>query len=454
MEKYNDFFKNTKEFMQKAKSFNILSYNAFFKNTKEFMQKAEMHKRRGNNDFNPYLEMLSSTDEVRLHSSLLYGFLYPQNNHYQGDVFLEAFLESIKWQGIKLKEWFGSTSNAKVHREYKNIDIYITNGYKHIIIENKLEARDQKRQIERYIETIAKEQSLESCGMDSDSETKSSEIESISYENIFVLYLTLHDKNPTQCSLGEWKIPEDYDIQEDYLVKGDNQVGFKKILYEKEILAWIDKSQKQVGCITNLNSALLFYKDVVQIITNTKENTMSIEQFLIENNTQENMEVFFEILNLSEESKKKIVKSYYIKKYKDEIENKGFEIIKGTWRINMDYELVIRPKKHDKVYVAFCVRYDKKKLFHSTELFFPYHENENDAERGNYNKEIIEIMGKQGMNFKNENEWYLNWEWDFITTFEKELQNFLNENTQKKYNTQINQAQNELSNLIKDATLQ
>ena len=307
-----------------------MEYKDFFEKVNGFLKQAEKHKRRGNNDFNPYLQMLSKNDEVRLHSRLICGFLNPLGKHYQGDVFLEEFL-----QCVGLKEWFGDTRNARVYKEYKNIDVYITNGERHIIVENKIWAEDQLRQIERYIESIAKEQSRDS------SDTKSSEIDSndmesnelesgesetpqeqgASYDNIAVLYLAPYKRNPSKYSLGKWE------IQGEYLVNGDNKVRFKAITYKKEILAWIEKSQAKVGCITNLNAALLFYKDVVQIITKTKENTMSVEKFLTDNNMEENMKIVFEILK----SKDKIIESYceaIVEKCREQIESKDFEIVK------------------------------------------------------------------------------------------------------------------------------
>ena len=86
---------------------------------------------------------------------------------------------------------------------------------------------------------------------------------------------------------------------------------------------------------------------------------MNIVKFLTDNkdnNMQENMEIVFEIL----EKKDKIMESYcdaIIKKHKEQIKSKDFEIfINKKWRLGMDYKLVIRPKEHNKVYIAFCVR--------------------------------------------------------------------------------------------------
>lgn len=394
-----------------------MEYKDFFEKVSGFLKQAEIHKRRGNNDFNPYLEMWSGSNEVKLHSALICGFLNPLGNHYQGDVFLETFLESIG-----LKAWFGDSSNARVYREYENIDMYITNNDKHIIIENKIWAGDQDRQIERYIDKIVKEQSRDS----SDTESSESETKQINkaYENIAVLYLAPYKRNPSKSSLGKWE------IQGDYLVNGDNKVKFKAITYKKEILAWIENSQAKVGCITNLNAALLFYKDVVQIITNKKENTMSIENFLTDNkdnNMQENMGIVFEILK----KRGSILDKYYnevMGKYKKEIEENGFEIVKANIDDKKDewgwsgiwYPYTIKPKDCGENYIGFGIQCDKKQYISSNlcvRLFGKYTDCQ--KYRNEYNK-ITEYLGIEM------NGWWLkDRHTDKIETLENELKKFL-----------------------------
>ncbi|MCI7410230.1 MAG: PD-(D/E)XK nuclease family protein [Helicobacter bilis] len=409
-----------------------MEYREFFERVKGFLEQAEIHKRRGNNDFNPYLEMWSESNEVKLHSALISGFLNPLGNHYQGDVFLETFLESVG-----LKAWFGNTRNARVHKEYKNIDVYITNGERHIIVENKIWAGDQDRQIERYIEIIAKEQSRDSSDTESSeidsNDMESNELESsesetpqeqgASYDNIAVLYLAPDERNPSGYSLGKWE------IQGDYLVNGDNKVRFKAITYKEEILAWIENSQAKVGCITNLNAALLFYKDVVQIITNTKENTMSIENFLTDNkeNMQENMEIVFEILKNHES----ILDKYYneiISKYKKEIEDNGFEVVKANIGDKNDdwgwsgiwYPYTIKPKDCGKNYIGFGIQCDKKQYISCclcVRLFGKYTDCQ--KHRNEYNK-ITKYLGIEM------NGWWLkDRHTDEIETLENELKKFL-----------------------------
>ncbi|EEO24802.1 MULTISPECIES: PD-(D/E)XK nuclease family protein [Helicobacter] len=410
-----------------------MEYKDFFEKVSGFLKQAEIHKRRGNNDFNPYLEMWSGSNEVKLHSALICGFLNPLGKHYQGDVFLEVFLECVG-----LKEWFGDTSNAEVHKERKRIDIYITNGNRHIIIENKIWADDKPQQIQRYIDKIVKEQilesSLEPSDRDSNDDMESSELESSesettqankAYKNISVLYLAPYKRMPLEYSLGEWE------IQGDYLVdKQGNQVRFKAISYKDEILKWIKKSQAKVGCITHLNSALYFYKDVVQIITNKKENTMNIAKFLTDNkdnNMQENMGIVFEILK----KRGSILDKYYnevMGKYKKEIEKNGFEIVKANIDDKKDewgwsgiwYPYTIKPKDCGENYIGFGIQCDKKQYISSNlcvRLFGKYTDCQ--KYRNEYNK-ITEYLGIEM------NGWWLkDRHTDKIETLENELKKFL-----------------------------
>ena len=372
-------------------------------------------------------------------------------------MFLEEFL-----QCVGLREWFGDTRNARVYKEYKNIDMYITNGERHIIVENKIWAEDQLRQIERYIESIANEQSRDSSDTESSeidsNDMESNELESsesetpqeqgASYDNIAVLYLAPYKRNPSGYSLGKWE------IQGDYLVSGDNKVRFKAITYKKEILAWIENSQAKVGCITNLNAALLFYKDVVQIITKTKENTMSIEHFLTENNMEENMKIVFEILK----KKDKIIKSYceaIIEKHKEQIKSKGFEIVKpenknkkmGKWEKNeLSYPFIIKPKDCGDYYFAFCAEYYinlKQYSFYGVRIF---HKDVTFNAGDPRLKDIQTFLGQGG----NKPSWWLyrnkdtKWRYKFdilLTEFESKLKEFLDSSNIKALNEKLKEYQ-------------
>ena len=80
------------------------------------------------------------------------NLLNPNAKHYQDSLFLEQFLKIIE-----LDKWRLNLSNTTVSIEYKDIDLYITDGDKHIIIENKIWAEDQPCQIMKYINIIVEE---------------------------------------------------------------------------------------------------------------------------------------------------------------------------------------------------------------------------------------------------------------------------------------------------------
>lgn len=297
---------------------------------REFTIDIEARKKRGQNDFNPLLCVQKLDDEVNMHSGFLYALLNPYGEHYQDDLFLKLFVKSIG-----LQEWFGSTSGTRVYKEYRNIDIYITNGKKHIIVENKTKAGDQDRQIERYIEAIAKEQSLESSlessDIDSNDDMKSSEIESSesetkqvnkAYENIAVLYLTLDAKDPKQQSLGKWK------IQGEFLVDNENnKVRFKAISYNNEMIDWLDSALNEAGGISNLRMAIECYTDVVKRLTGKKDNTMDLQAFF---NKEENKQFLDIALGLA--AKRDELVTIQFSAIAREIENKH----RGHYRIRYD----------------------------------------------------------------------------------------------------------------------
>jgi len=125
-------------------------YIDFFEEIKKIQDKIKAQKKRGLNDFNLLTIVRKYHEEIYLHSKMIGTLLNPNGLHYQDTLFLELFLQIIDFKDFNLK-------NTKIFLEYKNIDLYITDGNKHIIIENKIWAKDQKEQISRYVEIIQKE---------------------------------------------------------------------------------------------------------------------------------------------------------------------------------------------------------------------------------------------------------------------------------------------------------
>ena len=100
-----------------------------FVNYTKFKSIQEQQKKRGLNDYNLFTSLLDKSDEVRLHTRFICSLLNPEGNHFQDDLFLEKFISAVGINNFGL-----NTKNAKVFREYEYIDLYITDGDKHIII--------------------------------------------------------------------------------------------------------------------------------------------------------------------------------------------------------------------------------------------------------------------------------------------------------------------------------
>ena len=209
--------------------------------------KAEADRQRamGKHDYNIFTLFHGFSDEVNLHSNFIASLLDPNGDHYKGDLFLKLFLEMCGIDDFSI-----DTSRATVFKEFKHIDIYISDGKKHIILENKVYAKDQPTQIARYIETI-QNKGAEECDRVKD-------------EDIYVLYLHPDGELPKENSLGGYKLSQD----KTKLVKGSSIIKFKVIRYDKEILEWIDKCKNEVSNITDLNVFLSQYKDVIEMIYN------------------------------------------------------------------------------------------------------------------------------------------------------------------------------------------
>jgi hypothetical protein len=109
--------------------------------------------KNGVHDYSLINSLLSVNDEVRLHSRFIFSIINPHGLHYQGALYLKLFMQQLPEEFHN----FLNCDKAVVVREQNNIDLLI-HDYEHfLIIENKLNAADQKHQITRYIQSVQKE---------------------------------------------------------------------------------------------------------------------------------------------------------------------------------------------------------------------------------------------------------------------------------------------------------
>ena len=252
---------------------------------------ADRQRARGKHDYNIFTLFHGFSDEVNLHSNFIASLLDPNGDHYKGDLFLKLFLETCGIDDFSI-----DTSRATIFKEFKHIDIYISDGKKHIILENKVYAKDQPTQIARYIDAI---------------QNKGAEKKDAEDEDIYVLYLHPDGKLPDNQSFG------DYHAR----LLGENpSIKFKVISYGNEILSWIDRCKNEVSNITDLNVFLSQYKDVIEMIYDRYKRIDKMETAKFVEIFKENYTAVSEIANNYQEMRKKIIDGFF-KNVKDILEN-------------------------------------------------------------------------------------------------------------------------------------
>ena len=189
---------------------------------------------------------------------ILYELLNPEGRHYQGNVYLKLFFETIKKNhGDKFN--LKTPDNAKVLKEeciegLKRIDITIDDieNRQYLPIEVKIDAQDQKNQCRDYF-----------------NKTKRSYEQK---ENARLCYLTKEGHLPTEESLGD--LPES---EKEQIIA---------ISWKKDILEWISSCIAHPNTVAKapIREILIQYKKAVQKFTNQlkEDEQMDIERLIIE----------------------------------------------------------------------------------------------------------------------------------------------------------------------------
>ena len=178
--------------------------------------------------FNIFRVIRKGHEEVGLHSRFLFELLSPDGSHNKKDLFLQLFIKQLDFN-FNLK-------NVTVGLEVENIDLLIKNKSQAIIIENKIYAGDQPKQLSRYYH-ILKNKNI---------------------NDIYIIYLSLDGKPPSNQSLEE--IPKD--IIKDRL--------FNKS-YSKFINTWLTLCIKECATEPALRETILQYQHLLKQLTMSNE---------------------------------------------------------------------------------------------------------------------------------------------------------------------------------------
>lgn len=292
-------------------------YKHFFEDISKFQNEQQKRKNRGLNDFNILQTVFSNiSDEVRLHSRMIFSFLDINGTHYQSNLFLNKFLEVLDIDNFQF-----NTEKYFIYKEYKYIDLYLTDGKKHIIIENKIYADDQENQIQKYIHTIKNENS------------------NLSHNDILVIYLTLDRKEPTPYSLGDFQILNNFIMR-----KSERIAIYKSIFYKTDILKWLNISQYEIQNITNLNEAFNQYIDIIKILNNQyKAKVMNLSDYILEN--KHYYKIANEIKLELPKVRKKIVENFF-----ENIVNSLQLKLGNNWQVEINGNLSKRYELPFKIY--------------------------------------------------------------------------------------------------------
>ena len=217
----------------------MIENNKFDKLLKEIRsalkQNREIEKLSGEN-FNLFVLLEKHKDEVKTHSAFISELLNPEGSHGMGGVFLELFLKMLIDNNFLKDNSINNLDNTKVEIEKhvgnildinSRLDIYISNKNLQICIENKIYAKDQEKQLERYIDFLNRDKLKENL----------------------LIYLTLFGKEYSNSNLEK---------ETDYIC----------LSYKKEILQWLKDCLKESVQYPILRETIAQYINLIKNLTN------------------------------------------------------------------------------------------------------------------------------------------------------------------------------------------
>jgi len=224
--------------------------------------------------FNVFSILRKPHEEVGLHSAFLKSLLDPQGGHGQGTWFLNRFLEKIEGidpvdeKAVKVFCEYTRLRNTDDGNKRDSMDIYIRDGNRGIVIENKIYAEDQKGQIERYVKSAKKSGA----------------------KNIDVIYLTLDGSDPSGGSLGSYKNKD-----------------VVKMSYKHDVNNWLNECIEHMARYPTTRESLILYQRIVRRLTNQAMNereNMEIVNLLMK--TPQAFETANKIVTAFDDAKAKI----------------------------------------------------------------------------------------------------------------------------------------------------
>lgn len=274
----------------------ITTYSKLIKDASRILRhQKEISFLKGEN-FNVFSILNMETKENATHSAFLGELLNPEGSHNMGTVFLKLFLETIDLDHIdldsarvKLEHYVG-----KIDYDEKTggrVDIFIWDKEDNTIcIENKINAPDQKMQIERYRNyNLGKNK---------------------------VYYLTEPGKEPDLQSRGDLVSGIDYNI----------------ISYENDIIEWLTMCSKETTRLPIIRESIQQYIILIKKMTNQLTDSK------MEKEIQNLIATNYKATKILESNVRK-VELEYARKFLREIKIELEKVLKDNWEIVASHEL-------------------------------------------------------------------------------------------------------------------
>jgi len=224
------------------------------------------------------------SDELS-HSAILTNLLDARGKHGQKDIFLKLFIEQINpfLEKSRYSEHINSfvtekaTAKKEIHiggvkyetAEGGRVDIVVSSGCKHLVIENKIYAGDQDQQLLRYDNH---------------------------YKNDPIIYLTLNGDEPSNASRGNLVL----------------DIDFICISYKVEITNWLEKCIKEMVNKPIIRETLNQYLFLIKSLTNQSNNNKMSEEILkILMKDKDSFDSFSTLINSQDKLKAEILKKEF-----------------------------------------------------------------------------------------------------------------------------------------------
>lgn len=278
--------------------------------------------------FNVFSILGLQSYEVRTHSAFIGELLSPTGSHGCNDKLLAAFLKSVP----ALADFVFNTKNAEVTLEASigttnktmteggRIDLLIKSGNKVIVIENKIYADDQKNQMKRYQNFCQQ------------------------YDDYRLLYLNLDGIEPSEDSIVDMVLDEDYHI----------------ISYSEDILYWLEQCKKVCKNRMLVLSSIVQYSNLIKELTNQmNDNTEKELMSLL--SSKDNMEKTAIILDRYQELKDKFFEEQFVKKIVSWAKRQDMEVTDEY----VNFPFAIRPKSWKNHWIVL----ESRKVRHAIQVY-------------------------------------------------------------------------------------